>query len=839
MGKLTGWFGKGSKAKAQERRPAAAPLPLLVKYARYKELLAANSAILGLIGDMQAKMAEGYLFDMAYVRTSCEELSGHVANLVRSLIDLSGGRFQALSAAHERIGQRIKEGLAPPRVEPGPLTYALTAIPEGAFQAGGKAEKLARLARLGLPVPPGFVVSAYGQRLFFERCGLDQVVAAELAGSSIRDLESLKRAGRAIRRRLLEAPLPPELEAAIRERAAALRGRLAVRSSAIHEDSHFSFAGQFDTALNVDAAEVPDKYKEVLASQFTPRALYYCHANGFSYEEMGMGVLVMEMIPAVAAGILYSVDPDDPREGVTLINAVWGLGTLAVGGEVGPDIYRVGLTGACQVEVGDKLKLACCLPEGGVAVRDTDPAQRAGACLNPEQAKTLKELGERARAFFGAPQDMEWALSEAGELYVLQSRPLRIKGRPGYLPPLVKGAATLIARATIASRGAAAGPVHLLSRDFEGEVPQGCVLVAPSPSPEYAVHLARAAAVVCEAGSATSHLATVLREAQVPGLFGAKGATRLLKEGQVVTVDAHYGNVYGGRVEELLAAPAPERGLMRESRPWRALEAALKEIVPLNLTDPRSPEFRAERCQTFHDITRFAHEMAMRELFEVPAAGPEAQAAKRLVSDIPMDILVIDLGGGLAPEAAERATVTPEDFRSRPMRAYWRGMSAAGWKGPKPVDLAGFMSVMLSAAADTNIRERLEEKNFALVAASYMNLSNRMGFHFAVIDAYLNEETDSHVSLTFYGGGAELTRRVRRIDFLARVLRHLDFRVERQEDSLSARIDGYDPATLEERLDVLGRLMMAAKQLDMLMFSDAAAAHYAQEFISGGYHLPL
>jgi pyruvate,water dikinase len=833
VGRLTNWLGK-AKAKPKEERPG---VPLLVKYARYKELLAANSAVLGLIGDVQSKVSEGFLFDMHYVRTTCQELSGHVRNLAHSLVEMSGGRFQALLQVQAEIAACLAGRLAPPLIEPGPLSYPLAAIPAEAFQAGGKAEKLGRLARLGLPVPAGFVVTAYGQRLFFEQSGLASVIEEELASSSIRDLESLRRAGRNVRRRLLEAPLPGELEAELQRQAAALGERLAVRSSAIHEDSHFSFAGQFETALNVTPAELGASYKEILASQFTPRALYYCHANGFSFEEMSMGVLVMEMIAAQAAGVLYSTDPERPQEQVTIINGVWGLGTLAVGGEVSSDVYHIDGRGCCRVEVGDKIKLACCLPAGGVALREADAQQRTTACLSEAQALELARLGERAQAFFGSPQDMEWALDTEGRLFILQSRPLRIKGRPAYLPPIVKGAEVLIAKATIASRGAAAGSVHLAG-EFEEEVPEGCVLIARSPSPEYAVHLGKVRAMVCEVGSATSHLATVLREARVPGLFGAKGARELLQPGQEVTVDAHYGNIYRGRVEELLAAAPADTGL-HETRPYRALEAALKDVVPLNLTDPRSPEFRAANCRTYHDITRFAHEMAMRELFEVPAGGAEAQRAKRLTSDIPMDIQVIDLGGGLAPEAAARPAVTPADFRSRPMRAYWRGVSAVGWKGPKPMDLAGFMSVVLSASADTNIRERLEEKNYALLAASYLNLSSRMGFHFAVIDSFLNEETDSHVSITFYGGGAELVRRIRRIAFLSRVLRHLDFRVECNDDALSARIDGYDLETLEERLEVLGRLMMVSKQLDMVMFSDTVAEHYAKEFITGGYNLSL
>jgi len=836
MGRFSKWL-TGTKEAKIDRPP---PAPLLVKYSLYKELLAANTAILSTIADMQAKLVEGFLFDMQYVRSTCGNLAGQVRCLTKALVSMSGGRYRVLEEAQAAIDERVKQHLAPPRVEPGPLSYDLRDIPPDAFQAGGKATKLGRLAAAGLPVPAGFVITAYGQRLFFEHAGLQDVIEAELAAVTRPELEALRRAGRAIRRRVIEAPLPNELAAELYRRAVALGTRVAVRSSAIHEDSHFSFAGQFETALNVPPGEVASRYKEVLASLFTPRALYYCSANGFSFAEMGMGVLVMDMIDAQAAGVLYTADPQRPEEDTTVINAVWGLGTLAVGGEVRPDVYRIGGGGECSVEAGEKVKLACCLPSGGTVLRDTEAERRQRACLTPQQALELKRLGDVAQDFFGLPQDVEWALDARGKLFILQSRPLRVKALPAYLPPVIKGAELIIGKATIASRGLFCGSVYHLTRENEErEVPEGCVLVARSPSPEYAVHLGQARALVCEVGSATSHLATVLRERGIPGLFGAAGACELLPGGEVVTVDAHYGNIYRGRPAELEAARVPERAAFGGSRQLKALEAVLKEIVPLNLTDPRSPEFRAQHCRTYHDITRFAHEMAMRELFEVTPGSPEERQAKRLKSAIPMDILVIDLGGGLAPEAAARRSVTFDDLRSRPMRAYWGGVEAVGWKGPKPMDLKGFMSVVLSASADTNIRERLEEKNYALVADSYMNFSSRMGFHFAVIDSYLGQPSESHVTLTFYGGGAEMTRRLRRIDFLVRVLRHLDFRVESKEDSLTARIGGYEARDLEARLDVLGRLMMIAKQLDMVMFSDAVAEHYAKEFIASGYNLPL
>ncbi len=207
------------------------------------------------------------------------------------------------------------------------------------------------------------------------------------------------------------------------------------------------------------------------------------------------------------------------------------------------------------------------------------------------------------------------------------------------------------------------------------------------------------------------------------------------------------------------------------------------------------------------------------------------------MSSLPLDLHLIDLGGGLSPEAAELVQVKPEHLRSRPMLAYWKGVTAVGWKGPKPVDLAGFLSVVMSAATDTNVREKLHEKNFAIITDDYLNLSNRLGFHFATIESFLGTAADSYITFTFYGGGAELTRRMRRVRFLSLVLQHLDFRVEVKEDSITARADQAEPAVLEQKLEILGRLMMVAKQLDMVMLSDDEADRCYQEFITGGYNL--
>jgi pyruvate,water dikinase len=807
------------------------PAGLLERYRHYKRLLAANSAILAILADLQHKRDEEYLFDMAYLRGAVNRLEREVETLVDALISLSGGGYRGLETARQKIAARLRAELTPPEIAPEPLTLPLAQVKAGAFY-GGKAEKLGELVRKGFPVPRGFAVSAYAQRLYFQDSGLENHIREAVNQADIRDLESLRRTGEAIREKILATPLPAPLVSALREQLGHLGvPRVAVRSSGLQEDGLASFAGQFETFLNVPPEQVPEKYQEVLASQFTPRALYYCHARGFSYQEMAMGVLIMEMVAAKAAGVVYTADPRT-GEAVTIIHAVRGLGTGAVGGQLEPDVYRVKNATILEQHLSHGTKMHRPAPGGGVQEAEVG-TEYAGPCLTPEQVLELAALAARAADHFGVPQDLEWALDSRGQLWLLQARPLRLAraAKRTYLPPRLKEVEVLVESGRIASRGAAAGPVYLLSDGDLGQVPPGVVLVTASAPPEYGLVVGRVAAVVSEGGSVTSHLATVLREAGVPALFGVRDATRILKPGQVVTVDAYYGNIYPGRQEALLKAPTGD-SFVRQTRAWQTLDRLLKHITPLNLMDPRSKNFVPEGCETYHDITRFAHEKAMVELFEVTKAAGRREYSRQLKSTLPLEIHVVDLGGGLRPEALESSVITPEDIVSAPMQAYWRGMCAVGWKGPKPLDLAGFISVVMGAASDTNPMDRLQEENYALIAADYLNFSSRLGYHFTTVEAFFGSPDDSYITLVFYGGGADLSRRVRRVEFLRRVLEHLEFRVETKGDSITARLDGKGPELLAEKLELLGRLIMVSKQLDITMDHDALVESYYQEFIT-------
>ena len=830
------WFKK-RLSRPQIIPPPEPPPELVERYHLYKRLLAANNAILAIQADLQDKMNKEFLFDMSYVRAAIGRVEGEARDLVEALMSMSQGRYSLLETALQEVLGKISKELAEPQLTPGPLILPLNEVKEGWF-FGGKAEKLGDLVRMGLSVPPGFGISANAQKLFFDQSGLEEFIQKSIISVNLKELDELNKASAAMRERILSSPLPSELSELLHQHLDNLgTDRVAVRSSALQEDSYFSFAGQFETILNVPSSSVEQQYKEVVASQFTPRALFYCQTKGFSYQELAMGVVVMKMVEPKAAGVLYTADP---REGhrATIVNAVCGLGSLAVGGTVEPDIYRVEASQVVAQQVGDKERMHVAAPEGGIAEAAV-PTERGGLCLTEPEVLQLASLGAKVEQSFGQPQDIEWALDTTGTFFLLQARPLRLKptAKAESIPPIIKEAKVLIDHGAIASRGAAAGQLYILQDEKLQEVPQGAVLVTKRALPEYGLVADRVAAVVCEVGSVTSHLATVLREAGIPAIFGVKGATQVLPSGAEVTVDAFYGTIYEGRQEELLRA-GPQESPVKQSRSWRVLENVLKYITPLHLLDPRADNFRPEFCTTIHDITRFVHEKAMGEMFQISGV-PQETLARRLVSNIPLDVHLIDLGGGLRPEALNRIEVHPEDITSRPMAAYWRGVKAVGWKGPKPVDLKGLMSVVLGTGAGENIHQRLEEKNYAIIAAEYLNLAKRLGFHFATIESYLGGPDDSYISLTFFGGGAALARRARRVRFLAKVLEHVDFRVDLKEDSLAARVEGYDLPILEEKLDILGRLMMVSKQLDMVMFSDAMVDYYYQEFINEGYNLRL
>jgi pyruvate,water dikinase len=821
------------------------------RFAHFRHLLESNNQALALMADMEEKLSGDYLFDTGYLLAQVEHLGQHVKTMVGELNALTDNRYPELLSVCEQLKRDIQQQLAAvPEIPETPYVLPLAALSrELAPAVGAKMANLGDIRkRLGLAVPEGFAITATAYKRFLEASGLAAALESRLAQGHIGDLESLRAISRELQDLVRQAPLPPDLEAALREAAAGAGGRLAVRSSAVGEDTEFSFAGQFATLLNVEAADLPAHYKEVVASKFTARAIFYWKYQNFSINELPMAVGCLAMVPARASGVAFSLDPHAPETDTLIITAVWGLGKYAVDGTLTPDLYVVERGGEHkirQLKVAPKPVAWACRPEGGCGEVALPPEQTLAPCLTPEQIRTLAALVLKLEQHFGQPQDVEWSLDEAGQFIILQSRPLRISATAfgaGTREPSREPVPPLLHYGIRAVGGVAAGPVYLFFRDEQvSQIPEGAVVVARQPSARLVLVMDRINAIITEVGSPTDHMTILAREFRVPTLVEVGGATRVLYPGQMVTVDADAARVYPGVILEIL-----ERRAHPGVEPWRdnpvfhKLRQILKKTAPLSLLDPQSPDFRADRCRTLHDITRFAHEKAMDSMFALDVEEAlEASGVCRLKTDLPLNLFILDLGGGLA--VSGQTLVEEQDILSRPFKALLRGFHhpRIRWAGMVAPDLRGFLSVLANTMYDIGKGERgLGGKSFAIITDAYLNFNSRLGYHFGLVDTYISEEkNDNYISFQFKGGAASPDRRERRARLLSQILEELGFKVQVKGDLVQGRLVKFSLLETEETLELVGLLMAFCRQLDLALVSDAVVDRCLTAFRREDYSL--
>jgi len=274
---------------------------------------------------------------------------------------------------------------------------------------GGKGESLARLARARLPVPSGFHVTTAAYRAFVTRHDLQERILSSDA-AKIAALFAAHEMPQDIARDILAAYREMGDEPAV-----------AVRSSATAEDlPGMSFAGQQDTYLNIRGAEqVLDAVRRCWASLWTERAIAYRERNGVPHDDVALAVVVQELVPADAAGVMFTDDRDHLS-----INAAWGLGEAIVGGLVTPDTITLDRTDHTIVEerVATKSVMTVRVPEGTREV-PVPQDERDLPVLSREQAVRLAELGMTIEELYGHAMDVEWAIHD-GRPHILQARPI-------------------------------------------------------------------------------------------------------------------------------------------------------------------------------------------------------------------------------------------------------------------------------------------------------------------------------------------------------------------------------------------------------------------------------
>ncbi len=310
-----------------------------------------------------------------------------------------------------------------------PLVLALDDVSASLEKVGGKGASLARMAAAGLPVPAGFQITTAAYRRFVAANALQGAVLAAVSTTKADDPATLEEAARQIGRLFAQSVMPDEIAEAISLAYAALGGRdlpVAVRSSATAEDlPELSFAGQQETYLNMHGeAMVLDAVKRCWASLWTARAIGYRTLHHIAQEEVSLAVVVQELVPADAAGILFTANPLNGARDQVMINAAWGLGEAIVGGQVTPDTVVVDkASGAItQQEITEKGVMT--VPTQSGTREEAVPAdQRTQAVLSPAQAAELARIGVQIEGLYGQPMDIEWVLHD-GRIFVVQARPI-------------------------------------------------------------------------------------------------------------------------------------------------------------------------------------------------------------------------------------------------------------------------------------------------------------------------------------------------------------------------------------------------------------------------------
>ncbi|MFC7186163.1 phosphoenolpyruvate synthase [Halorubrum yunnanense] len=505
---------------------------------------------------------------------------------------------------------------------------------------GGKAASLGELIGAGLPVPPGFAVTAGTYRTFIEEAGIDDELFSAVDVDP-EDSAALRAAEERAEELILETPFPDEVREEIVERYRSMgsdgeEAFVAVRSSATAEDlPDSSFAGQQETFLNVREDDLLRRVKECWASLFTQRAIYYRQQRGFPHADVDIAVVVQRMVDAEKSGVMFTSHPSTGDPQIT-IEAAWGLGEAVVSGTVSPDnyVYDRGRGEVDEVTVADKKVEMVKDEETGETVQlDVEEDRRTARVLSDEEIEELVALGERVEDHYGTPQDVEWAIYE-GDIYMLQSRPITTiqegesdqgdanaggtggetpkksaagdaSGRPG----ATNGGADdedVLVDGLGASPGVVSGAVRLVHKlDQLDQVQEGDVMVTEMTMPDMVPAMKRAAGIVTDEGGMTSHAAIISRELGVPAVVGTGNGTRVLEDGQQVTLDGDKGTVRAGADDE--AEPGEEFEPVEAARPETPVKPMTAAEVKVNVSIPEAAERAAATGADGVGLLRIEH----------------------------------------------------------------------------------------------------------------------------------------------------------------------------------------------------------------------------------------
>jgi pyruvate,water dikinase len=431
--------------------------------------------------------------------------------------------------------------------------------------AGGKGANLGELISLGVRVPPGFVITSYAYKYFIEYNKLYDKIKEILESENLDSEEGAERASEKIKSLILSSPIPPDLQQAILsyyDSLVKLVGKevlVAVRSSATAEDiEEASFAGQQDTYLNVSREELLSAVRKVWASLYSTRAIVYRKSKGIDQLSVSMAVVVQKMVNSRSAGVMFTLHPANGDKNYIVIESNWGLGETVVGGKVTPDeiVIEKSTLKIVEKRVSHKvIKIVYNQQTKSNEVIELRGQEADTISISDEEAVELAKMALKIEEHYKRPMDIEWAIDAdlkfPDNIFIVQARPETYWSSKKQVQEKVQAVEVgkVLARGLPASPGIAFGKARIIldvkqAKDFQ----KGDILVTKMTDPDWVPIMKIASAIVTDEGGMTSHAAIVSRELGIPAVVGTGNATKVIKDGQEITVDAMRGIVYEGRV---------------------------------------------------------------------------------------------------------------------------------------------------------------------------------------------------------------------------------------------------------------------------------------------------
>ena len=486
---------------------------------------------------------------------------------------------------------------------------------------GGKNANLGEMISSGLPVPPGFAVTAYSYEKFIKETHIAEKIY-EIINETVIDKNDPKQydaASKKIRKLIEKTEMPERIEKAVKSAYRELNKKLnltntfvAVRSSATAEDlPGASFAGQQETYLNVKGPDdLIDKVVKCWSSLFTPRAIFYRNEQGFAHDKVFISVGVQKMVNSRAAGVMFTLNPVTGEKDEIVIEGNYGLGETVVSGAVNPDDFVVDKQTLKIKErrIAKKTVQYIQDPKTGETIHlDVPEDKQKQPCVNEKEILKLGELAKRIERHYGSAQDIEWAidkdLSFPENVFIVQSRPETVwsskpmekatqveEKRPEEkLKIVVKGLA-----AGKRAYGVGVAKVVLSPDEASEKMQKGDILVTGMTNPDFVPFMKIASAIVTDKGGITSHAAIVSRELAIPCVVGTETATEDMKTGKQYTVDARNGIIYEGLLREATEAASETSGsivTVADSVPVTATKIYMNLGVPEKIGDYKNLPF--------------------------------------------------------------------------------------------------------------------------------------------------------------------------------------------------------------------------------------------------------